>query len=305
MNIDLKNGIIFAIISALFGVVGYFGAQHFQAENKKFEYKLKLTEKLYEKNSKSTRVLVDSISGYIKIFGNDFGLSSKEIAPALDKFDTALKVYEDHVLELKRLGTTEQIEAAKNILDWSYSFKLTFQLQHDTAVNIENRAYELLTIDKKTNEDAFDFVNKALENELERLIRMENRIYYSEGAYKLAVIRGLEQYLNYYFRIEMGLKATLDMSESINKLPETIKNSNEFEFSEKVYPYSFAAHRKMFAPELDMSNMGEIMADKDVYLRNQVKLGFLTKVIDGNDHLKKKFQAEVSKKTNKAIKSDS
>jgi hypothetical protein len=305
VNIDLKNGIVLAIIAASFGVIGFFGAQHFQAENKKVEYRLKLTEKLYEKNSKSTRVLVDSISGFIKIFGDDFGLSSKEIVPALEKFNTALKVYEDHVLELKRLATTEQIEAAKRILDWSYSFKFTFQLQHDSAVNIENRAYELLKINKQDNEDAFDFVNKALENELENLIRMENRIYYSEGIYKLSVIRGLEQYLNYYFRFEMGLEATLDMSKSINKLPETIKNSNEFKFSKKVYPYSFAAHRKMFAPELDMSNMGEIMADKDVYLREQVKLEFLRKVIDSHDHLKKKYQAEVSKKTNKAIKSDS
>lgn len=299
MNLELKNGIILAVIASIFGVIGFFGAQHFQAETKKSDYKLKLTEKLYEKNYKSTRELIDSASNVISVFGNGFGLTSKEIQKPLDKFKTSLKAYNDHVLELKRLGTSEQIEVAKNILDWAYSIRMNFQLQHDSAASVENRGYELLNVDKESNEDLFNFVNEALDSEIERLIRSENRIYYSEGAYKIPVIKSLEQYLNYYFRIELGLEATKDMSDSINNLPDKIKVSNAFEFTEKLYPFSFAAQRQVFSPELSLKNMGEIMSDKDKYLKQQIKLKFLSEVIANNKELQEKLTSQTEKKTNK------
>lgn len=305
MNLELKNGIILAVIASVFGVVGFFGAQHFQAETKKADYKLKLTEKLYEKNYKSTRELIDSTSNFTKVFGGGFGLTSKEIEKPLEKFNTSLKSYSDHVLELKRLGTSEQIEVAKNILDWAYSIRMNFQLQHDSAANVENRAYELLNINKESNEELFDFVDEALDSEIERLIRSENRIYYSEGMYKLSVIRSLEQYLNYYFRSELGLEATKDMSDSINELPEKIKASNAFEFTEKLYPFSFAAQRQVFSPELSLKNMGELMSDKDKYLKQKIKLKFLATVINGNKELEKKLSSKTQKKTNKLLKQDS
>lgn len=299
MNLELKNGIILAVIASIFGVIGFFGAQHFQAETKKADYKLKLTEKLYEKNYKSTRELIDSASNFISIFGNGFGLTSKEIQKPLDKFNTSLKAYNDHVLELKRLGTSEQIEVAKNILDWAYSIRMNFQLQHDSAANVENRAYELLNVDKESNEELFNFVNEALDSEIERLVQSENRIYYSEGTYKIPVIRSLEQYLNYYFRTELGLEATKDMSDSIKNLPEKIKASNAFEFTEKLYPFSFAAQRQVFSPELSLKNMGEIMSDKDKYLKQQIKLKFLAEAIVGNKELQEKLSSQTEKKTNK------
>jgi len=299
VNLELKNNIILVVIASIFTVIGFFGGQYFQAETKKADYKLKLTEKLYEKNYKSTRELIDSASNVISVFGNGFGLTSKEIQKPLDKFKTSLKAYNDHVLELKRLGTSEQIEVAKNILDRAYSIRINFQLQHDLAASVENRAYELLNVDKESNEDLFNFVNEALDSEIEHLIRSENRIYYSEGAYKIPVIRSLEQYLNYYFRTELGLEATKDMSDSINNLPEKIKASNAFEFTEKLYPFLFAAQRQVFSPELSQKNMGDIMSDKDKYLKQKIKLKFLAEVIADNKELQEKLSSQREKKTNK------
>lgn len=151
MNKELKNGIISAFLSAFFGVLGFYGAQYYQSETKKYEYRLKLTEGLYQKNYKATEDLKLSIDEFIQLFGNDFALTSYEIKPKLESFEKALINYEKHISELKILGSSSQIEVAKSYLDWVYSIRFVFDLQYKMATSLENRVAELLRNQDENN----------------------------------------------------------------------------------------------------------------------------------------------------------
>lgn len=294
MNKELKNGIILAIVSALFGVGGFYGSQYYQSETKKTEYRLKLTEKLYEKNYEATEELKKSVDDFILLFGNSFALTSYEIKPKLENFEKALDAYEKHLSELKRLGSSSQIEVAKSYLDWVYSIRFAFNLQYKMATSVEGRVAELL-LNQDKDEEFVKFIDDALNDEIERLVRAENSLYYGEGYHKRTVLINFEQYLNYQFRYELGLEATLDMKESIDSLPAAIDRSNNFVFKEKSLPFAFASGRQVFAETLTLSESGDIMELKDKQLRPMMKLKFISAVLEHNDALREELESKSSK----------
>lgn len=294
MNKELKNGIILAIVSALFGVGGFYGSQYYQSETKKTEYRLKLTEKLYEKNYEATEELKKSVDDFILLFGNSFALTSYEIKPKLENFEKALDAYEKHLSELKRLGSSSQIEVAKSYLDWVYSIRFAFNLQYKMATSVEGRVAELL-LNQDKDEEFVKFIDDALNDEIERLVRAENSLYYGEGYHKRTVLINFEQYLNYQFRYELGLEATLDIKESIDSLPAAIDRSNNFVFKEKSLPFAFASGRQVFAETLTLSESGDIMELKDKQLRPMMKLKFISAVLEHNDALREELESKSSK----------
>lgn len=296
MNKELKNGIILAIVSALFGVAGFYGSQYYQSETKKTEYRLKLTEKLYEKNYGATEDLKKSVDDFILLFGNSFALTSYEIKPKLESFEKALDVYEKHLSELKRLGSSSQIEVAKSYLDWVYSIRFAFNLQYKMATSVEDRVAELL-LNQDKGEELVKFIDDALNVEIERLVRAENSLYYGEGHYKRTVLINFEQYLNYQFRYELGLDATLDMKESIESLPAAIDRSNGFVFKEKSLPFAFASGRQIFTETLTLSEAGDLMELKDEQLRPITKLKFISAVLEHNAPLREELETRASKES--------
>lgn len=294
MNKELKNGIILAIVSASFGLSGFYGSQYYQSETKKTEYRLKLTEKLYEKNYEATEELKKSVDGFILLFGNSFALTSYEIKPKLDDFEKALDVYEKHLSELKRLGSSSQIEVAKRYLDWVYSIRFAFNLQYKMAASVEDRVAELL-LNKDKDEELIKFIDDALNDEIERLVNAENSLYYGEGHHKRKVLSDFEQYLNYQFRYELGLEATLDMKTSIERLQTVIDKSNSFVFKEKHLPFAFASGRQFFSETLTLSEAGDLMELKDKQLRPMTKLKFISAVLKHNDSLREELKSKSSK----------
>ncbi|MDH0177343.1 hypothetical protein N7319_19260 [Aeromonas dhakensis] len=296
MNKELKNGIILAIVSASFGLGSFYGSQYYQSETKKTEYRLKLTEKLYEKNYEATEELKKSVDGFILLFGNSFALTSYEIKPKLDSFEKALNVYEKHLSELKRLGSSSQIEVAKRYLDWVYSIRFAFNLQYKMATSVEDRVTELL-LNKDKDEEFIRFIDDALNDEIERLVNAENYLYYGEGHHKRKVLSDFEQYLNYQFRYELGLEATLDMKTAIERLQTTIDKSNNFVFKEKHLPFAFASGRQLFSETLTLSKAGDIMELKDKQLRHMTKLKFISAVLEHNDSLREEFKSKSSKES--------
>jgi hypothetical protein len=296
VNKELKNGIIFAIVSALFGVGGFYGSKYYQSETKKTEYRLKLTEKLYEKNYGATEELKKSVDDFILLFGNSFALTSYEIKPKLESFEKALDAYEKHLSELKRLGSSSQIEVAKSYLDWVYSIRFAFNLQYKMSTSVEDRVAELL-LNQDKDEEFVKFIDDALNDEIERLVRAENSLYYGEGHHKRTVLTNFEQYLNYQFRYELGLEATLDMKESIDNLPAAIDRSNSFVFKEKSLPFAFASGRQIFAETLTLSEGGDLMELKDKQLRPMTKLKFISAVLEHNDALREELESRSSKES--------
>lgn len=230
---------------------------------------------------------------FIQLFGEDFALTSYEIKPKLENFEKALSVYEKHVSELKRLGSSSQIEVAKSYLEWVYSIRLVFNLQYKMATSVENRVAELL-LNQDENEEFIEFIDNALDTEIERLVRSENTLYYSEGRYKRTVIVKFEQYLNYQFRLDLGLEATLDMKESIESLPKAIEQVN-YVFKEKKLPFAFASGRQMFADTLTLSEAGNLVGQKDQRLRPIVKMKFISAFIENNKILRKELDSKASK----------
>jgi len=55
VNKELKNGIIFAIMSASFGVGGFYGTQYYQSETKKQSIALSLQKNCMKKTMKQQK----------------------------------------------------------------------------------------------------------------------------------------------------------------------------------------------------------------------------------------------------------
>jgi len=232
------------------------------------------------------------------LFGNGFALTSYEIKPNLDNFEKALDVYEKHLSELKRLGSSSQIEVAKRYLDWVYSIRRAFNLQYKMATSVEDRVAELLlNKDKDKDEEFIRFIDDALDDEIERLVNAENSLYYGEGHHKRKVLSDFEQYLNYQFRYELGLEATLDMKTAIERLKTVIDESNNFIFKEKHLPFAFASGRQFFSETLTLSKAGDLMELKDKQLRHVTKLKFISAVLKHNDSLREELKSKSSKES--------
>lgn len=289
-----------ALVGIILASGGFLVKDYFEAEGEKEKFAFELHKTLYDAGAAAIKNVNKSYSALYSLYGKSFGLTSIEISETHNAFSEAIEKYSDHIDELERYGTTGQVEVAKNHREWLWGVYTEFDLHFKIAKQAESRAKNLLLIDDVESE-YFKFVDEALESDIERLVRNENRIFYSIGWYKKPVINGLEQYLNYQFREALGIPATADMAESINSLPEPSEKSNNFEFKEKKLPFMFAEGRSFQAPTLEFEGETEFFEEKNDALAHNVKIKFIASVIENDKQLqkelsKRKLEAEEAEK---------
>jgi len=280
-----------ALVGAILATGGFLAKDYFEAEGEKEKFAFELHKKLYDEGATAIKSVNKSYSALYSLYGKSFGLTPIELSEAHNAFSEAIEKYSDYIDELERYGTTGQVEVGKNHREWLWGVYAEFDLHFKIAKQVESRAKDLLLIDDVESEH-FKFVNKALESDIKRLVRNENRIFYSIGWYKKPVINGLEQYLNYQFREALGIPATADMAKSINSLPELSGKSNNFEFKEKKLPFMFAEGRAFHTPTLEFEGETTFFEEKNDALAHNVKIKFIALAIE-ND---KQPQEELSKR---------
>lgn len=285
LNKELKNSLIMTLVGALLASSGFLVKDYFESEEKQEQFVFELHKKLYDNSAIKIDAINKAYAALYEAFSKDFGLTSYELTENINAFQKAIEEYSGFIDELERYGTTGQVKVAKNYREWLYGVYAEIDLQLKSAQLVERRAKELLLI-KDVESEHFKFVNEALEHEIQRLVRNENRIFYAIGWYKKPVIDGLGQYLNYQFRESIGISPTADMVEVINALPELTKKSNAFEFKEKKLPFMFAENRAMQAPTLEFEGDTSIFKQKNEFLANAVKLKFISAVIDHDQQLR-------------------
>ncbi|MCP4550758.1 MAG: hypothetical protein GY834_01685 [Bacteroidetes bacterium] len=299
MNIDLKNNLIMALVGAILASGGFIAKDYFETEGEKDKFAFELHKMLYDKGATAIKNVNKAYSALYGLYSEDFGLTPTELSEAHSSFGEALERYSDYIDELERYGTTGQVGVAKNHSKWLWRVYAEFDLHFKIAKQVEKRAKSLFLIDDAESE-YFKFVNDALESDIERLVRNENRIFYSIGWHKKPVINGLEQYLNYQFREALGIPATTDMATSINSIPKLSEKSNDFEFKEKKLPFMFAAGRAFQAPTLEFEGDTSFFEEKNEILSYNVKMKFIVSAIEGD----KQLQEELSKRKSEAVEAE-
>lgn len=285
-----------ALVGAIIASGGILVKDYFETESEKEKFAFELHKKLYDEGATVIKNVNKAYSALYGLYGKSFGLTPIEISDAHSDFSEALDKYSGYIDELERYGTTGQVEVAKNHREWLWGVYAEFDLHFKIAKQVEARAKDLLLIDGVESEH-FKFVNEALESDIERLVRNENRIFYSIGWHKKPVINGLEQYLNYQFREALGIPATTAMAKSINSLSELSEKSNSFEFKEKKLPFMFAEGRSFQAPTLEFEGETTFFKEKNDVLAHNVKMKFIASAIEGDKQLreelsKRKLEAE-------------
>lgn len=289
MNSELKNNLIMALVGAILASAGFLVKGHFEAEGKKEKFVFELHKKLYDDGAASIKDLNRAYSELYALYSEGYGLTPSELSEKQATFRESLKKYSEYIDELERYGTTGQVEVAKSHIEWFWGIYSELELQYKTANRVQKRAKELLLI-KDIESEYFDFVNKALESEVENLVRSENRLFYSVGWYKKPVVNGIEQYLNFQFREALGLPATRDMAKTINSLPELSDKSKSFEFKEKKLPFMFAEGRSFQAPTLEFQGEDDFFKEKNDVLAANVKMKFIASAIDSDKWLQEELK---------------
>ena len=284
LNKELQNNLIMTFIGIVLASTGFLGQDYFDSKNKQEHFVFELHKSLYDHSATKVDAINKALSDLYEIFSKSFALTSYELAESHKAFQEAIEGYSDFIGELERYGTTSQVKVAKNYREWLYGVYAEIDLQLRLARGVERRAKELLRIET-VESDYLEFVSEALESEIERLVRNENRIFYSIWWYKKPVIDGIGQYLNYQFREAIGIPPTVDMIEEINALPEITGKSNDFEFEEKKLPFMFAENRAMQTPTLEFEGDTSFFEDKNEFLANAIKLKFISVAIDNDQQL--------------------
>ncbi len=291
MNRELRDKIIIAVVSAALTAVGFLAKEYFDERSRQKQYIGELHKQFYDKEARELEKLNSAYSELQLLLESGSALTTYELDPSYIKLQESIESYQKYTRELERYGSSEQVQVAKNLYEWWVGLYAEFNLQHKTAEQVQRRVGDLLLI-KNPKSDTFKFVNEALDTDLERLVQNENRIYYEVGWYKKPVINGLEQDLNYQFRSELGLDATIDMAKAVNDLPELAKRKPESEYKEKKLPFMFAEGRAFQAPTLEFKGDVSFFVQKNEALKDQAKMKFISLVIKNDkvlqDILKKR-----------------
>lgn len=291
INKELRNNIITALVTAALTTAGFLGKEYIDEKNRQKQYIGELHKQLYDKGAVELEKINSAYSELQSLLGKDYALTTYEFDASYTKLQEAIESYQKYIRELERFGNSGQVEAAKNLEEWVIGLYAEFNLQYNSAEQVQQRVHELVIIEN-TKSDFFKATNAALDSDMERLIQNENRVYYEAGWFKKPVINGLEQYLNYQFRSAIGLDATADIAKAVNDLPKLSKRKPETEYKESKIPFVFAEGRAFEAPTLEFK--GEIghLKQKDEILKEQVKMKFIAQVIqhdkDIQDLLKKR-----------------
>lgn len=285
MNKELRNNIITAIVTASLTAIGFVGKEFYDEKNRIDQFVIELHKELYNKGAVELDKFNEAYSDLHALLDKSYGLTTYELDPQYKKFTTAIESYQRYIDELERYGNSGQVQVAKNLNEWLWDIYAQFKMQYDSAEQVQSRVRELLRINNPESE-WFKTTNKSLDTELERFIQTENRIYYVTRLNKMPVVKGLEQYLYYQFRLSLGLDATMDMGKVIQELPMLGKKNTETEYKDKKLPFVFAEGRVFEAPTLEFEGVVDILKYKDDMLREQVKIKFISLVIKNDKALR-------------------
>lgn len=280
----LKNKITILLLTTLIAAIGGIGTHVIESYNKQKEYIGELHRNLYNKESEALDKVDSAYDELYSLYSKGYAFSTYELEPQLNKWREAIESYEKYIKELERFGNTSEVQTAKNLNEWLLDIHIRFVLQHKLAEQIQCRAKELLLI-KYPKSDQFKFVNAALDSDLDHFMNSENRIYYDIGHYQKPVVDGLTQYLNYQFRTAIGLEATYDMGKTIKELPNLAKRKADTVYSDSKIPFVFAEQRAVFAPTMEIKVKDAFFEQKNLALKNDVKMKFLALVIKNDKEL--------------------
>ena len=283
-----------AIIGAILASGGFFAKDYFTNKNKQEEFIFKIHKDLYDDSAIKLEILNKNYSILYNLFGTNFALTSYELKEAYEDFQKSLEEYNKFIRKLERYGTSEQLKVANNLYEWYHGINIELNLQYKLAEQVEREIKKLLMIENE-NDEFFKILDKSIDEQLEKLVRNENRIYYTIGWYQKPVINAVAQYLNYHFRNDIGLSVTDEMIISINSLPELSKKSNEFIFKEKNLPFTFAQHRAFQAPSLEYKGDISFLKQKNDYNLKVTKSKFIASVLENNKSLEKKLNKKANK----------
>ena len=276
---ELLNTIITALVSIALTTAGFLVKEYFDEKNRQKQYIGELHKQLYNKCAIELENINSAYFELQSLLEKNYALTTYELESRYTRIQDSIKSYRRYIRELERFGNSGQVQVAKNLDEWIVVLYAEFDLQHKLAEQAQRGFHDLLQIDD-TNGDFFKSSSAALDEELERLIQNENRVYYEAGWYKWPVINGLEQYLNYQFRSAIGLEATSDIAKAINELPELSKRKAESVYKESNIPFVFAQGRAFQAPTLEFKGDIGPFKQKNEALKRQVKMKFIAQVID-------------------------
>lgn len=116
------------------------------------------------------------------------------------------------------------------------------------------------------------------------------------GQYKKPLFNAYRQYLNYQFRLSLGLEATENMANEINSIAAKQQRDPKNEYKDKALPFMFSEQRVYQAPTLEFSEKDEFLKHKNDAWKHNTKVKFLALVVENDPHLRKKLEAEVNEK---------
>lgn len=285
MSKELRNNIITALVTASLTAVGFFGKEHYDEKNRNSEFVATLYKDLYNKGATEHDNFNKAYSDLHSLFAKGYGLTSYELEPAYKEFIKSIESYQRYIDELERYGNSNQVRVAKNLNEWMWALYADFKMQYDKAEQLQNRSRELLRIEN-TKSEWFKESNNRFDKELEDFMQSENKVYYTTSLNEMPVIRGLEQYFNYQFRVSLGFDVTSDMQKEIEELPQLTKKKPETEYKDKKLPFVFAEQRVFEAPTLEFRGETDVLKYKDDMLRENIKMKFLSFVIDNDKELR-------------------
>ena len=154
------------------------------------------------------------------------------------------------------------------------------------AENVQATARKLL-LSEDSESEWFQILEATLMDEIQALVRNENRMYYTLNNYRQPVEDALEQYFYYLFRKELGLESTVNMANSINSIPQLVKEYKAFKFQKKKFPFVFGTARIFQSP--DLVDKGDVrrVEENNEQIHHQLKLKFLAQVIEHSPELKR------------------
>ncbi len=308
MNKELKNGLIIGLFSSILSMavtsVVFLGKNYFDEKNKKEQFAFDVYKKLYDESASKLKKVEKTYAALFSLYSGGFGLTSFEVTKEYHAFYEAISEYSRYISELERYGTNGQIKVAKNLEQWLYGIYSEFSTHFHDAQRVEKNVKKLLLLGD-VNSEYFKAVDKRLESDIENLVRNENRIYYSISQGKKLVANSMEQYLNYQFRQAMDMQATGYMINAINQLSEVVKKSNEFRFEKKKLPFMFAEGRAFQTASLEFEGDTAFFERKNVFLKKNIKLKFLSTVIENDPLLQSNLKNRKTKEEKSSNKANS
>lgn len=273
------------LVTAIFTALGFIlKFYYFDPRQAERSYSNQEMQSLYEKGSGEFKKIHEAYVDIHNLMDSEYALTTYKLTPEFQKLREARKSYMYFIAELERKGSSHQITIAKKVGEWLNKSYLKFDLQYRMAEKLQKDAASFLPID---NEEVFRNFNI----EFERLIQNENRIYYEIQADN-AVIRTLEQSLNYEFRRSLGLEITNEMIKELDNATAKANQQSNVQYENTKYPFVFAKTRAFNAETLKIEDGIGFVADQNKFLQLEASGKFFQQIVDENPEVKKRIKSK-------------